>query len=136
MDHWKKVYELGGRLGFVRGLFEFTANHVHYLDLPSLTLCMRRSRNILSFSSRRWDSGIMPTRCSLASLTESTLSFFFFDFVIHESSFGWATVMSFYPRSFNALDTVYADPDASNAILVSTGIFFLNSVYPSYSWET
>ena len=31
MDHWKKVYELGGRLGFVRGLFEFTANHVHYL---------------------------------------------------------------------------------------------------------
>ena len=30
MDHWKKVYELGGRLGFVRGLFEFTANHVHY----------------------------------------------------------------------------------------------------------
>ena len=34
MDHWKKVYELGGRLGFVRGLFEFTANHVHYLKIP------------------------------------------------------------------------------------------------------
>ena len=30
MDHWKKVYELGGRLGFVRGLFEFIANHVNY----------------------------------------------------------------------------------------------------------
>ena len=39
--------------------------------------------------------------------------------------------MSLYPRSFNALDTAYADPDASNAILVSTGIFFLNSVYHS-----
>ena len=30
MDHWKKVYEPRGRLGFVRGLLEFTANHVQY----------------------------------------------------------------------------------------------------------
>ena len=34
MDHWKKVYEPGGRLGFVRGLFEFTANHAHYRSKP------------------------------------------------------------------------------------------------------
>ena len=49
MDHWKKVYELGGRLGFVRGLFEFTANHVHYPVVFENRLFNRASVKILPY---------------------------------------------------------------------------------------
>ncbi len=92
---------------------------------------MRRSRKIRSSYPRRCDSGIMPTRWSFAIFKLSTRSFFFFDFVIHESSFGCATVISEYPMLLRELDTEYADPDASKAILVSSGILLLNSPYPS-----
>ena len=67
------------------------------IDLPSFIPCNNRSCFILPSCSRRCDSGSIPTRCSLASLRLSTLSFFFFDFTIHDSSFGSATFSQHIP---------------------------------------
>ena len=67
------------------------------MDLPSFIPGNNRSRFIHTSCSRRYDSGSISTRCSLASLRLSTLSFFFFDFTIHDSSFGSATFSQHIP---------------------------------------
>ena len=92
-----------GRLSNIPSFLRYTVIEflVNDIDLLTLTLCMRRSQNILSFSSRRCDSGIIPTRCSFVSLVESTRLYCFSQFwTIHEKNYDTVPAVSPPFRSF------------------------------------